>query len=93
MNILENLRKEEVIKPRPKKNNTNKGRDPSKSYVEGIKNIESWRVNKSKDKITRYGQDWYQFPNHKMEGKFDGMYMYHPTNKHDEWDEEKKINK
>ena len=26
-----------------------------------------------------------------MEGKFDGMYMNHPANKHDEWDELKNI--
>ena len=34
-----------------------KGRDPNKSYVEGINNIEPWRVKKSKDKVTRDGQD------------------------------------
>ena len=28
-----------------------------------------------------------------MEGKFDGIYMNHPTNKHDEWDEEKNIHR
>ena len=31
----------------------------NKSYVEGLKNIESWRFNKSKEKITRYGQYWW----------------------------------
>ena len=76
------------------RNNTNnKGSDPNNIYVERLNNIESWRVKKSKDKITRYGQDWYWFPKHKMKGKFDGMYMYHPNNKHDEWDEENQINR
>ena len=28
-----------------------------------------------------------------MEGKFDGMYMNHPSNKHDEWVEEKHRNR
>ena len=65
------------------RNNTNnKGRDPNKSFVEGLNNIESWRVNKSKDKIARNGQDWYWFPKHKMEGNFDIIYMNHPTKKH-----------
>ena len=65
-------------------NNTkNKGRDPKKVYVEGLNNIESWRVNKSKGNINRDGQDWYWFPKHRTEGKFDGVYMKHPANKHD----------
>ena len=55
-----------------------KGSDPNKIYVGGLNNIESWRVNKSKDNITRYGQDWYWCPKHDMEGKFDVMYMNYP---------------
>ena len=43
-----------------------KGMDPNKSYAEGINSIESWRVNKSKDKITRDGQDWWWWPKHNM---------------------------
>ena len=34
-----------------------------------------------------------QFPNQNMDGKFYGMYMKHPTKKHDEQDEEKNINR
>ena len=30
---------------------TTKGRDPNKSYVEGLNNIESWRVKKSEEKL------------------------------------------
>ena len=40
-----------------------KVRYPKNIYVEGINNIESWTFKKSKDKITRYGQDWYWCPN------------------------------
>ena len=36
-----------------------KGRYPKKSYAEGLKNLESWRVKTSKDKITMDGQYWY----------------------------------
>ena len=34
-----------------------KGRDPNKSYVEVIANLESWRIKKLNGKITRDGQD------------------------------------
>ena len=43
-----------------------KGREPNNTYVEGLNNLESWRVNKSKDNITRYGQYWYWYPKHNM---------------------------
>ena len=66
-----------------------KGRDPNKSCVEGLNNIEYWRVRKSKDKITTHGQEMYCLPNHIMEGKFNGMYMNHPANKHDELSKKK----
>ena len=61
-----------------------KRREPNKSYVEGLHNLESWRVNKSKDKITRDGQYWWLCPKHKIEGKFDGIYMKYTANKNDE---------
>ena len=62
--------------------------ESNKSYAEGLNDLESWRVNKSKKNITRYVQDWWWCPKHKMEGKFDGMYINHPSNKHNEWAEE-----
>ena len=46
----------------PKTTPTIKEGNPNKSYVEGIQNIELWRVNKPKDNITRDGQDWYFVP-------------------------------
>ena len=70
-------------------NHTNsKGRYPNKSYVQVLNNLESQRVNISKDNITRDGQYWYWCPKNKMKGKFDGMYMNHQDNKHAEWAEE-----
>ena len=60
-------------------NTNNNGRDTNKSYFEGLNNIESWRVEKSRDKIARYVQDWYWYPKHNMEGKFDVIYMSHPS--------------
>ena len=57
------------------------------NYVELLKHIESCRVDKSKDNITRDGQDWYWCPKHNMEDKFYAMYMNYPSKKHDEWAE------
>ena len=42
--------------------------------------------------MTRDGRDWYWFSKHNMKGKFYGMYMIHPANKHVEQAEENKGN-
>ena len=34
-----------------------KVKDPNKSYVEVLENIESWRIRNTKDKITQYVMD------------------------------------
>ena len=73
---------------RPHTCTNTKGREPNQSYVEELNNIVSWRFNKSKDMITRDVQDWYWFPTHKMEEKFDGMYNNHQSDKYDEMAEE-----
>ena len=57
--------------------NNTKRRKPKKMYVEGLANLESWLINKSKDKITRDGRDWWWCPKHMMDGKFGGVYMNH----------------
>ena len=64
-----------------------KGRETNNIYVEGLAKLEPWCINKSKVKINIYGQDWWYFPKHKIEGNFYGMYMNHTKNKHDEWSE------
>ena len=51
----------------------NKVRDPNNSYVGGLNDLESWRVKKSKENITRDVRDCYWCPKHNMEGKFDVM--------------------
>ena len=63
----------------------NKGRYHNKSYVDGLNNIESWKLKKSKYNITTHGQYWYWCHKHKMEGKFDENYMNHPANQNDKW--------
>ena len=69
-----------------------KGRDHDKSHVERLKNLKSCIVNKSKENITRESQDLWWCPNHNIEGKFDGMYMSHLANKHNEWVKTKQRN-
>ena len=46
---MQQVKEEEVIEPRPSPKT--KVRNPNKSYVEGLKSIESWRFNKSKKKL------------------------------------------
>ena len=53
------------------------GRDPNMSYIEGINNLEYWRVKKSRENIIRYGQNWWWSPKHKTEGKSNGVYINH----------------
>ena len=61
-------------------------RDLNESYAQVLNNIESWRVNKSQENITRYGQYWWWLTKNKTEWKYYGMYKNHPSNKHYEWD-------
>ena len=61
----------------------------NKNYVKGLNNLESYRINRSKDKMTRYSQYWWWCPKNNMDGKFYGIYMNHLSNKHDGWEEEK----
>ena len=86
---LKNFKREEKTEPRTSQ--TIKERDTNKSYAERLNKLKYCKFKKSKDKITRDGKYCSWFPNHKMEGKLDGMYMSHPSNKHDEQGEEKQI--
>ena len=66
--------------------------DPMKIYFDGLSYLEPWRINRSKDKITRDGQYWCWCPNRNIDGKFNGMYMNHTSNKHNKLSEEIHIN-
>ena len=61
--------------------------DASKSKGSGQKpNIEAWRMKKSfGDKTERDGKVWYWCPHHKYENFYDGLYVTHPPEKHEEW--------
>jgi len=51
--------------------------------------IEDWRKKKGKDSVERDGKTWYWCPHHKFPGQFDGLYVTHPPDKHDEWKQKK----
>ena len=42
------------------------GKDPNKSYVWVLENLESWSKKKTKDNITCNGMDWWWFPKQKI---------------------------
>ena len=47
--------------------------------------IVDWRMKKGQDQITRDGKKWYWCPHHKIEGKYDGLYVTHKPEEHNEW--------
>ena len=49
-------------------------------------NIEAWRMSKTLgDKVQREGKWYFWCPHHKYSGFYDGLYVTHPPEKHDEW--------
>ena len=49
-----------------------------------------WRMTKSfGEQVTRDGIIYYWCPHHKVEGKYNGLYMTHPPSGHDEWQRKK----
>ena len=51
--------------------------------------MEPWRIVKEGPTKVVDGKTWYWCPHHKREGLYDGMYVTHPPDKHDEWQERK----
>ena len=51
--------------------------------------IEPWRKIKGEASVERNGKQWWWCPHHKMEGEFDGLYVTHQPEKHDEWKQNK----
>ena len=47
--------------------------------------IEAWRMKKDGDHKQVNGIDYWWCPHHKWDGKFDGLYMQHKPEDHDEW--------
>ena len=56
---------------------------PNKIYAEVLSSLKFWRLNKSKDGISIYVQDWCCCLKHNMDVKFYCMYMNHPSNEYD----------
>jgi len=71
--------------------NSSGGRKPSSntSSKNGQKgdflSIQAWRMTKTEDSLERDGKQWYWCPHHKMEGSYDGLYVTHKPEEHDEW--------
>jgi len=55
--------------------------DTSKDFL----SIKSWRMVKTNDSVERDGKTWYWCPHHKVEGSYDGLYVTHKAEEHDEW--------
>jgi len=56
---------------------------------EWVFTLDPWRIVKEGSSKTVDGKTWNWCPHHKREGKYDGMYVAHTPDKHDEWLERK----
>ena len=42
-------------------------------------------MKKTEDSIQKEGRTWYWCPHHKVEGSYDGLYVTHKPEEHEEW--------
>jgi hypothetical protein len=64
--------------------------DEDKTGVPGARNVQKWRTVKNKgEKCEVDGLTWWWCPKHKLEGSFDGLYVRHHPNDHDDWQKRK----
>ena len=56
-------------------------------------NIAEWRMKKSTPMVERDGKTWYWCPHHKYEDMYDGLYVTHKPEEHDEWQKRKETYK
>ena len=81
-------------------NELQNGKKAGKSYAgavtgggvaekEWVFTLDPWRIVKEGSSKTVDGKTWNWCPHHKREGKYDGMYVAHTPDKHDEWLERK----
>ena len=47
--------------------------------------IKAWRMKKTEDSIQKEGRTWYWCPHHKVEGSYEGLYVTHKPEEHEEW--------
>ena len=47
--------------------------------------IDAWRMKKGELMIKKEGKTWYWCPKHVYQGKYDGLYVTHKPEDHDEW--------
>ena len=74
----------------PKAKGTNPQPNPRNNQPEesvpGCSTLAKWCTETKGDKITRNGKEWHWCPHHKLEGKYNGLYMPHdPNESHKKW--------
>ena len=69
------------------------GKDPNKSYVWVLENLESWSKKKTKDNITCNGIDWWCFPKQKISDNLIEFTRTAPPANHGYCNKEKYSNK
>jgi len=51
--------------------------------------IAAWRMKKGPDQMDKDGKTWFWCPHHKIEGRYDGLYVTHKPEDHDAWQKRK----
>ena len=63
----------------------------SQSQPSRFISIDAWRMVKKGASMEREGKTWYWCPRHVVQGKYDGLYVTHKPEDHDEWQKKKDI--
>ena len=51
--------------------------------------IKAWRMKKTEDEIKKQVKTWYWCSHHKLDGVYDGLYVTHKLEDHEEWKKNK----
>ena len=51
--------------------------------------IDAWRMVKTTPSVIKNGKTWFWCPHHSYKGKYDGLYVTHKPEDHDEWQKKK----
>ena len=78
-----------VSKQNNPSSSNDKQSDDSK-WVPGAKHVEKWRIVKDKgEECEVNGLTWWWCPHHKLDGVFDGLYVRHRPEDHNDWKKKK----
>ena len=67
------------------KSNNMQRNQSDRQFRDKNQTIAEWRMNKTEEKIEKDGKIWYWCPKHVVKDKYDGLYVTHKPEDHEEW--------